>query len=109
MSPLMEWSGRAPALPAVNAGRGTEDKEHAMSQMLNTSPAVTGIDIGKNSFHIVGQNWRGAIVLQTNWSRVKRWARTRRPAARFHCSHKLIRDCQTNKLCYMARSQKLEL
>jgi hypothetical protein len=27
---------------------GTEDKEHAMSQKLDTSPAVIGIDIGKN-------------------------------------------------------------
>ena len=43
---------------------GTEDKEHAMSQKLDTSPAVIGIDIGKNSFHIVGQNQRGAIVLR---------------------------------------------
>jgi hypothetical protein len=25
-----------------------------MSRKLNTSPAVIGIDIGKNSFHIVG-------------------------------------------------------
>jgi hypothetical protein len=30
---------------------GTEDKEHAMSQKLDTSPAVIGIDIGKSSFH----------------------------------------------------------
>jgi transposase len=48
---------------------GTEDKEHAMSQNLDTSPAVIGIDIGKNSFHIVGQNQRGAIVLRQKWSR----------------------------------------
>src|SRR5437899_2373830 len=48
---------------------GTEDKEHAMSQKLDTSPAVVGIDIGKNSFHIVGQNQRGAIVLRQKWSR----------------------------------------
>jgi transposase len=48
---------------------GTEDKEHAMSQQLDTSPAVIGIDIGKNSFHIVGQNQRGAIVLRQKWSR----------------------------------------
>jgi hypothetical protein len=33
-----------------------------MSQRLDTSPAVIGIDIGKNSFHIIGQNQRGAIV-----------------------------------------------
>jgi hypothetical protein len=38
----MEWSGRAPAPPAMNAGRGTEDKEHAMPQKLVTSPAVIG-------------------------------------------------------------------
>src|ERR1700751_685239 len=48
---------------------GTEDKEHAMSQKLDTSPAVIGIDIGKNSFHIVCQNQRGAIVLRQKWSR----------------------------------------
>jgi transposase len=48
---------------------GTEDKEHAMSQKLDTSPAVIGIDIGKNSFHIVGQNQRGAVVLRQKWSR----------------------------------------
>ena len=34
-----------------------------MSQKLDASPAVIGIDIGKNSFHIVGHNQRGAIVL----------------------------------------------
>ena len=65
----MEWSGRAPALPAVNAGRGTKDREHAMSQKLDNSTAVIGIDIGKNSFHIIGQNRRGAIVLRQKWSR----------------------------------------
>ena len=40
-----------------------------MSQKLDTSPAVIGIDIGKNSLHIVGQNLRGAIVLRQKWSR----------------------------------------
>jgi hypothetical protein len=48
---------------------GIEDKEHAMSQKLDTSPAVIGIDIGKNSFHIVGQDRRGALVLRQKWSR----------------------------------------
>jgi transposase len=48
---------------------GTEDKKHAMSQKLDTSPGVIGIDIGRNSFHIVGQNRRGAIVLRQKWSR----------------------------------------
>ena len=49
--------------------RGTEDKEHAMSQKLNSVIAVIGIDIGKNSFHLIGQNKRGAIVLRQKWSR----------------------------------------
>jgi transposase len=30
---------------------------------------VIGIDIGKNSFHVVGHNARGAIVLRQKWSR----------------------------------------
>jgi transposase len=41
-----------------------------MSQQSNNSAiAVIGIDIGKNSFHIVGHNARGAIVLRQKWSR----------------------------------------
>ena len=40
-----------------------------MSQTLKTSVAVIGIDIGKNSFHLVGQDRRGAIVLRQKWSR----------------------------------------
>jgi transposase len=49
--------------------RGTHDKEHAMSQTAQTAVAVIGIDIGKNSFHIVGHDERGAIVLRQKWSR----------------------------------------
>ena len=40
-----------------------------MSQTSNTAIAVIGIDIGKNSFHVVGHNARGAIVLRQKWSR----------------------------------------
>src|SRR6266850_1684265 len=65
----MGWSGRAPAPPAIEAGQGHQDKEHAMSSKLNTTIAVVGIDIGKNSFHIVGHDERGAIVLRQKWSR----------------------------------------
>ena len=32
-----------------------------MSQTLNAAIAVVGIDIGKNSFHIVGHDDRGTI------------------------------------------------
>jgi hypothetical protein len=49
--------------------RGAKDKEHAMSQNSNTSIAIVGIDIGKNSFHLVGLYQRGAIVLRQKWSR----------------------------------------
>ena len=40
-----------------------------MSQKLSSAIAVIGIDIGKNSFHMVGHNQRGAIVLRQKWSR----------------------------------------
>ena len=40
-----------------------------MSQNLNTAIAVVGIDIGKNSFHVVGQDERGTIGLHQKWSR----------------------------------------
>jgi hypothetical protein len=39
-----------------------------MSQILSTV-AVIGIDIGKNSFHVVGLDEDGAIVLRQKWSR----------------------------------------
>ena len=40
-----------------------------MSQTLNAAIAVVGIDIGKNTFHIVGHDERGASVLRQKWSR----------------------------------------
>src|SRR5438067_12103303 len=40
-----------------------------MSQTPNTAITVIGIDIGKNSFHVVGHDARGAIVLRQKWSR----------------------------------------
>src|SRR5712692_3084644 len=40
-----------------------------MSQKLSTTFAVIGVDIGKNSFHVVGLDQRGAIVLRQKWSR----------------------------------------
>jgi hypothetical protein len=40
-----------------------------MSQTLNAAIAVVGIDISKNSFHIVGHDERGAIVSRQKWSR----------------------------------------
>jgi transposase len=40
-----------------------------MSEKHNSVIAVIGIDIGKNSFHVVGLDGRGAIVLRQKWLR----------------------------------------
>jgi transposase len=40
-----------------------------MAEALRNSIAFVGIDIGKNSFHIVGLDGRGAIVLRQKRSR----------------------------------------
>ena len=40
-----------------------------MSRNLSRAIAVIGIDIGKNSFHVVGFDERGAIALRQKWSR----------------------------------------
>ena len=53
----------------LKLARGVHDKEHVMSHAAQTAITVIGIDIGKNSFHIVGHDKRGAIVLRQKWSR----------------------------------------
>jgi transposase len=50
-------------------GRGTIKRSTAMSNKSNATIATMGIDIGKNSFHVVGLDQRGAIVLRQKWSR----------------------------------------
>jgi len=49
----------------LKLARGAKDEEHSRTPPV----AVVGIDIGKNSFHIVGQDGRGEIVLRQKWSR----------------------------------------
>ena len=70
-----------------------------MSQKLDTSPAVIGIDIGKNSFHIVGQNQRGAIVLRQKWSRGQVEARLANlpPCRMGKVSASFMRQCYTKE------------
>jgi hypothetical protein len=46
-----------------------------MAEALKHSIAVVGIDIGKNSFHVVGLDEHGAIVLRQKWSRGQMEAR----------------------------------
>jgi hypothetical protein len=65
----MEWSGRAPDPPAIEAGTGRQRQGvHHVSEP-NTAVAIVGIDIGKNSFHVVGIDQRGAKVLRQKWWR----------------------------------------
>ena len=40
-----------------------------MAATSQSATAVIGVDIGKNSFHVVGLDGRGAIVLRQKWSR----------------------------------------
>ena len=40
-----------------------------MSNKSQAALATRGIDIGTNSFHVVGLDQRGAIVLRQKWSR----------------------------------------
>jgi len=48
----------------MRLARGANDKKHAMAQTLNTEIAIIGVDISKNSFHVVGRAHCGA-----NWLR----------------------------------------
>jgi transposase len=51
-----------PPRQLAKLARGTKAKEHAMSVKVNSTITVIGIDIGKNSFHVVGHDKRGAIA-----------------------------------------------
>ena len=55
--------------PGTNLASGSKDKGARHVPELNSAVAVIGIDIGKNSFHVVGLDDRGAIVLRQKWSR----------------------------------------
>src|SRR5215468_11805238 len=40
-----------------------------MTEIRESKIATIGIDIGKNSFHVVGLDGRGAVALRQKWSR----------------------------------------
>jgi transposase len=71
-----------------------------MSKVLNAAIAVVGIDIGKNAFHVAGQDERGAIVLHQKWSRGQLAARFASmppcPAGAHHLSRRLKAKGQKN-------------
>jgi hypothetical protein len=64
----MEWSGRALYTASVRTLDGVT-KVHRHVQQINSIVATMGIDIGKYSFHVVGLDPRGAIVLPQKRSR----------------------------------------
>ena len=69
--PLMGLPGRAPAPPTSDTCAGTKDKKRAMTEALKNSIAFVGIDIGKNSFHVVGLDECGSCCGRSG--RVARW------------------------------------
>src|SRR6266702_8981293 len=75
MSPLMGWPGRAQRLICWTAAGRREAtlKEHAMRTSQKTAGIITtiGIDLGKNTFHLVGFDQRGVIILQQKVSRAQ--------------------------------------
>jgi hypothetical protein len=52
----------------VTSAKPHPNKGRAMSQILNNAVAVIGIDIGKNSFQVLGLGDRGAMTLRQKWS-----------------------------------------
>ena len=70
----MGWPGRAPALQDVRSCgglRSTRSTSHVTHKSAPPTVSTIGIDLGKNSFHLVGLDQRGAIVWQLKFSRAQ--------------------------------------
>src|SRR5262249_4911552 len=70
----MGWSGRAPALQDVRSCGGLRSTRSTRPMLHKSAPptvSTIGIDLGKNSFHLVGLDQRGAIVWQLKCSRAQ--------------------------------------
>ena len=74
-----------------------------MSQIPNTAIAVIGIDIGKNSFHVVGHDSRGAIILRQKWSRGQVEARLEVPPVWWTPEHLCSRSPQWRESTHLTR------
>src|SRR5215467_2745208 len=65
------WNGPA-VLPSPRSKLPTgraQNRSTAMPRSTNLPVAAMGIDIGKNSFHVVGLDQRGAIIVRQRWTR----------------------------------------
>jgi hypothetical protein len=69
----MGWPGRAqrPKTTVEQGGEASKLKELTMhTHQKSSDPVATiGLDIGKNTFHLVGLDKRGAIAMRTKVSR----------------------------------------
>jgi hypothetical protein len=75
--------GRAPMVGEAAANRHHFSMCGRVAVAPKIASATMGIDIGKNSFHVIGLDRRGAIVLQQKWRGTGRqhaascWSRSR--------------------------------
>src|SRR5688572_22477411 len=67
----MGWSGRAPHLPAEGEQEQGANPMKRIAKTEFAAVATLGVDIGKNTFHLVGLDKRGAIVLRERLSRAQ--------------------------------------
>jgi hypothetical protein len=71
----MGWPGRAQRPNLLDFGRREAKlkEEHAMrtshSQRMSGAITTIGIDLGKNTFHMVGFDRRGAVIVRQKVSR----------------------------------------
>src|ERR1700741_1062646 len=67
----MGWTRRAPASRSRKPAWGYENQEHPMPRATSSTNVIAtiGIDIGKNTFHVIGLDDNGAIILRHKLSR----------------------------------------
>ena len=66
----MEWTGRAPAPNGSESASGlVRTRSTTMPRSTILAVATVGIDMGKNTLHIIGLDSRGAVVLREKVSR----------------------------------------
>jgi hypothetical protein len=69
--PRMGWTGRAPAPNGSQSAPGACQERSTTMPRATTLHAVTaiGIDMGKNTLHLIGLDARGAIMLREKVAR----------------------------------------
>jgi hypothetical protein len=63
--------------PTSKQGGMGHERSTAMSSTSSSAVTMVGIDIGKSSFHVIGLDERGPIVLRQRWARGRLEARRR--------------------------------